>query len=196
MEEQPFRNNSGSFRTEGCFGRIFIAKQSEDEIERHVIGYVVEVGLAFARNIVFQAGEELRQAATKQGNEVMVSSCQGRHEPAFEKSVVGLGRVEIRADAVAAGECGGGHVGAVEDVSLFNLGGVEKDGKAEGVEEDDDVRVGSHERTRWHVGSENGGLIFVHSSFEELITPLVVEVIEAILYGANEGQAITSWNRF
>ena len=187
MEEQPFRNNTGSFRTEGSLGRIFVAKQSEDEIERHVIGYVIEVGLPFARNIVFQAGEELRQAATKQGNEVMVSSFQGRHEHAFEKRVVGLGRVEISADAVAAGEGGGGHVGAVEDVSLFDLGGVEKDGKTEGVEEDDDGWVGRHERARWHVGSEDRGLIFLHATSEELVSAFTVKIVVTILNRPEEG---------
>ena len=117
----------------------------------------------------------------------MVSSCERGHEQAFEKGVVGLGRVEICTDTVATGEGGGGHVCAVEDISLFNSGGVEKDGKADGVEEDNDIRVGSHGRAGWHVGSEDRGLIFLHASSEELVTAFIVEVVETILNGPKEG---------
>ena len=48
-----------------------------------------------------------------------------------------------RTNAVAVGAGDGRHVRAIEDVSLFNLGGVEKDGKADGIKENDDDRVGS-----------------------------------------------------
>lgn len=50
---------------------------------------------------------------------------QGVEEEALEEGVVGFRRVEVGADAVATGEVGGRHEGAVEDVALLNLVGVE-----------------------------------------------------------------------
>ena len=55
--------------------------------------------------------------------------------------MVGFRGVEISADAVAAGEGGGGHESSVKDVAFLDFGGVEEDGEADGVKNGDHSRV-------------------------------------------------------
>lgn len=89
-----------------------------------------------------------------------------RKEKAFENCMVWFRRVQISAGPVAAGECGGGHESAVENVFLFNLGVVEDGLKADGVKKTDDTRVSGHKRARRHVASQNCRFVFLHPGFE------------------------------
>lgn len=102
----------------------------------------------------------------------------------------GFGGVEVGKDSVPSGEFSGGHEGAGEDVFLLHLGDVEENREAFSVEQNDDVWVGGNERSRWHVGAEHGGVVLLLSGFEELFAALVVEVVEAVPDGSEEGEAV------
>ena len=102
--------------------------------------------------------------------------------------VVGLGWIKVGGDVVAAGEFSGGHESAGEEVFLLDFGDVEEDGDALAVEQNDDVRVGRNESTGWHVGFENRGLVLLDPRLEVFVFALVVEVVESILEGSNEGK--------
>ena len=110
----------------------------------------------------------------------------------LDLSVVGLGRIEVGADAVSAVERSGGHVGAGEDVLLLDLGIVEEDGEALAVEDGDDFRVPRQEGTWRRVDSDYGGAVEIHAGLEEL--GLVAEVLETILDGGEEGDAVAPWD--
>lgn len=113
-------------------------------------------------------------------------------EEALEEPMLGLRGVEIGADTEAAGEGGGGHVGAGEDVALLHLGGVEKGGEAKGVEDRHDPRVGRHEGAGGHVGAEDGGVVLSDSGGEELVAALVVIIVVTVENGAEEREAVAA----
>lgn len=79
-----------------------------------------------------------------------------------------LGRIKKCTGAIAPGEFGGGHVGPIQNISLLNSGVVKEDWEANGVEKDDNLRIRSHERARWHVAPEHCGVVFLHSNLEEI----------------------------
>lgn len=106
-----------------------------------------------------------------------MAGSEKREKPTLEESVVGFGGVEVSTNTVAAGEGCGGHVSAVKNVAFFNLGCVEEDGKADGIKDSNDSRVGGYERPGRHIGSEYGGFVFVDSGSEEGFEALVVEVV-------------------
>ena len=108
----------------------------------------------------------------------------------------GFGCVEVGADAVAAGEGGGGHEGAVKDVALLNLRVVEEDGEGVGVQEGYDPGVGGDEGAWGHVGADDGGVVLLDSGGEELVAALVVEEVVAVHDGPEEGKAIASGDWF
>lgn len=97
---------------------------------------------------------------------------------------------------MAAGEGGGGHESAVEDVTLLDLVVVEEDGERGAVEERDNSRVRGDEGAGRHVGSEDSGVVFFYSGGEEGVTALVVEVVVAVADRAEEGEAVAAWDRF
>ena len=55
--------------------------------------------------------------------------------------MVGLGRVEVGTDAVAAGEFDRGEESPIEDVAFLDLGGVKEDREGDGIENSNDSRV-------------------------------------------------------
>ena len=101
---------------------------------------------------------------------------------------VGVGWIKVGEDAVAAGEFSGGHESAGEEILLLDFGDVEEDGEALAVEQNDDVRVGRNERTGWHVGFENRGPVLLDPGLEVFVLALVVEVVNSVLEGSNEGK--------
>lgn len=103
--------------------------------------------------------------------------------------MVWLRGVEISAGAVAAGEGGGGHESAVKNVSFFNLGGVEKGWKTDGVKKADDGGVWGQKGPRRHVASENSGLVFLHSGCEVFELAFAVEVAQPIFDGPEKWEA-------
>ena len=114
----------------------------------------------------------------------------------FEEGVGGFGGVEEGADTVAAGEGGGGHEGAVEDVAFLDLGVVEEDLEADGVEDGDDSGVGGNERAWRHVCAEDCGVVFFDSGREELVTSLFVKVVVSVFVGSQEIASIGSRDWF
>lgn len=105
------------------------------------------------------------------------SGFEKEEQETFELFVFRFGGIEVRKDAVAAGEFGGGHEGSGEEVALFDFGDVEEDWEGFGVEQNDDVWVGGDEGARWHVGAEHGGVVFVGPGLEVVVAALVVEIV-------------------
>ncbi|KAL4555704.1 hypothetical protein LXL04_038332 [Taraxacum kok-saghyz] len=53
--------------------------------------------------------------------------------------------------------------------------GIEQNGEAFGIKNGDDFGVGRDERSRRHVGAEDGGFVFRDSGSEEVVLTLVVK---------------------
>ena len=77
----------------------------------------------------------------KLGDDVAASGFEEEEQEALELFVSGFGGVQVGEDSVTAGELGGGHEGAGEDVTLFDFADVEKDREAFGVEQNDGQNV-------------------------------------------------------
>ena len=146
--------------------------------------------------MIFNVGKKLRQASSEERDESVVFGSEDREEVAFKGGVVGLWRVEVSADAVAASEGGGGHEGSVKDVTFLDFRGVKKDGEADGVKDGDDPRVGGYEWAGWHVGSEHSWSVLFYPGEEELVLALDVEVVETVFEGTKEGKAMASRDGF
>lgn len=130
----------------------------------------------------------------KLGDDVAASGFEEEEQEALELFVSGFGGVQVGEDSVTAGELGGGHEGAGEDVTLFDFADVEKDREAFGVEQNDDVWIGGDEGAGGHVGAEHGGVVFLGAGLEELVTPLVVEEVKAVFDGSYERETVISWD--
>lgn len=113
-------------------------------------------------------------------------------EQLLDLGVGGLGGVEVGADAEAAGEGGGGHVGAGEEVLLLDLGDVEEHGEALGVEHGDHAGVARHEGARRHVDADDGGAVLLDAGLEVLVLALEVVEVEAVADGRDERQAVAA----
>lgn len=125
----------------------------------------------------------------------MAGSEKGEEE-AFENRVLCFRWVQISTGANVAGEGQGGHVSSVENVAFLDFGCVEEDRKTEGIEKDNDSGIGGNEGARWHVGAEDGGVVFGNSGTEEFVSTLEIEVIVTVFDGTEEGEAIATGNWF
>ena len=119
-----------------------------------VVG-VAEAGLAGFGEVGLEVVEEVCVGVVELRDDVGASGLEEEEDELLEKGVFWLGGVEVGEDSVAAGEVGGGHVGSGENIFFLDLGGVEEDGEALAVEENDDVWVEGDEGTRRHVGTED-----------------------------------------
>lgn len=106
--------------------------------------------------------------------------------------MVGFGGVEVGADAEPAGELGGRHEGAVENVELLDLVVVEEDREGGTVQQRDDTRVRGDEGPRRHVGSDHGGVVFFNPRREELVASLVVEVVVSVAYCSKKRHSVAA----
>jgi len=154
--------------------------------------HVVETCFRVLTQLIFDLCKGFTEAVSEKRQKDVFSSCQSLEEEPFDEFMVGLRRVEVGADSEAAGELGGGHVGAVEDVEFLNLIVVEKYGEGGAVEQRDNTRIGGDEGSRWHVGADDGGVVAVDSRSEELVAALVIEVVVAVDYGSEEWEAVAS----
>lgn len=119
-----------------------------------------------------------------------MASSKKREKPTLDNAVVGFGGVEISTYTVAAGEGGGGHESSVKNVHLLNFGSVKENGKANGIKESYDFRVGGNEGSGGHVGSKHSGFMFLHSGSEEIFPALAVKVVIAVPDRSENGKAI------
>jgi len=177
--------------------RIFvIAEQSEDEVEGSLAEHTVEICFLVLTHLLFDLREGLAEAVSEEREHGVFAPGQGLEEEPLDEFVVGLRRVQVGADAEAAGELGGGHEGAVEDVELLDFLVVEEDGEGGAVQQRHDARVGGDEGPRRHVGADDGGVVAADSGGEEVVAALVVEVVVAVDYGSEEWEAVASGDRF
>jgi len=109
---------------------------------------------------------------------------------ALEFGVVFFGGIQIGEHPVASCKICAGHVDAREHILLFYFVHIEEHRKALGVQQNDDARIGKQRRPRRHIHSENSALIFLHAILEERIPPFDDKVIETVLNGSYDGQAI------
>ena len=119
-----------------------------------VVG-VAEAGFASFGEVGFELVEEVFVGRVELRDDVGASGFEEEEHELFEEGVFGFGGVKVGEDSVAAGELGGRHEGAGENISFVDLGVVEEDGEGFCVEENDDVWVGGEEGARWHVGTED-----------------------------------------
>lgn len=117
-------------------------------------------------------------------------------EKAFEGGVSWFRGIEEGARAVSPEEGGGGHVSAVEDIFLLDFGGVKEDGEANSIENSDYLRIGGDEGPRGHVGSKDGGFVFLDTCTKEGVLALVVEVVAPVFDRTDEGQSTSSGDLF
>lgn len=106
----------------------------------------------------------------------------------------GLGGVQVGEDSDAAGEGGGGHEVANEDVLLVDEGRVEEVGKGLDVEDGHHVRVRPKEEGegRGDVGAVDGALVEFDAFSEEGVGALEPEVVQPVLERAEHRQAVAS----
>lgn len=99
-------------------------------------------------------------------------------------------------DSDAAGEGGGGHEVANEDVLLVDEGRVEELGKGLDVEDGHHVRVRPKEEGegRGDVGAVDGALVEFDAFSEEGVGALEPEVVQAVFEGAEDGETIAAWD--
>lgn len=116
-----------------------------------------------------------------------MQSVENGEKKGFESGMVGVGGVEVGADAIAAGETSGVHEGAGEEVRLLHFIGVEEDLEADGVEKSDDFGVSGVERAGRRIDPEDGGAVLLYSGPEELLLPLPVVVVQPVLYRPEKG---------
>lgn len=132
-------------------------EEAEEEVEGGGGDGGVEAGLGGSSGEpVLEVSEVFGEVVAEERDEGGVLGGEEVEVEGLDEGVGGLGGVLEGADAVAAGEGGGRHEGAVEDVALLDLGVVEEDLEGDGVEDGDDSRVRGNEGTRWHVGSDDG----------------------------------------
>ncbi|WVZ11804.1 hypothetical protein V8G54_016334 [Vigna mungo] len=174
-------------------GRVsVIAEEPEHEVEGSLAKHVVETCFRVLTQLIFDLCKGFTETVSKKWEKGVFSSGESLEEEVLDEFVVGLRRVEVGTDAEAAGELGGGHESAVEDVELLDFIVVEQYRKGGPVQQRNDTRIGGDEGSRWHVCADDGGVVAADSGSEELVAALVVEVVVAVEYGSEEWEAVAS----
>lgn len=173
-------------------GRMGPVKRFGQEVEPCLVINVYENGFALLGEVVFQGVEEFGVGGMELRDYVADSGFYEEEHEAFELVVPLFGGVEVGEGAVAAGELGGGHEGSGEEVSLLDFGDVEEGWERFAVEQYDDIWVGGDEGSRRHVDAVDGGVVFSHAGLEELVAALVVEIVQAVFDGSDDGEAVVA----
>lgn len=119
-------DQAGAVGADYGFGGVFVGEETEEEVEGGGADGGVEAGLAgFAGQLVFQIREVVGEVVAEEWEEGFVLGGEEVKVEALEERVGGFGGVLEGTRAVTAGEGGGRHEGAVENIALIDLGVVE-----------------------------------------------------------------------
>jgi hypothetical protein len=184
---RPGRPAAAEVRGRGAHPEVGLA----DEVEGGGVVELAEVGLAaLLGQLRLDGGEERGEVGAEGRDDGVRAGVEQGEEQLLHLAVGGLGRVEVRAHAVAAGEGRGGHVRPREQVLLLHLGHVEEHREALGVQQRHHARVARHARPRRDVDAHHGGAVPLHARLEVLVLPLEVVEVEAVAHRADHRQAV------
>jgi len=155
LEENPFLNYLWAVAAQFGVGGVGGEERPGEEVERGLVVGVAEAGFSGFGEVGLELVEEVFVGGVELRDDVVASGLEEEEDELLEEGVFGFGGVEVGEDSVTAGEVGGGHVGSGENIFFLDLGGVEEDGEALSVEENDDVWFEGDEGTRRHVGAED-----------------------------------------
>ena len=193
LEQHPLGDQLGPVALERRLGGVAPQQRLAEEGEGGGVVVVPEVGLADPGQLVLHVAEEVAVHLAELGDHVLPPVRQEVEEERLERPVVGLAGVEVREHAVAAGEVGGRHEGAREEVRLVDERGVEEHREGGGVEERHHARVARHEGARRHVEPHHGGAVRAHAGGEEPVPAAgTVEVLEPVADRAQHRQAVVA----
>jgi hypothetical protein len=181
LEQHPLGDQLGPVALERGLGGVAPQQRLAEEGEGGGVVVVAEVGLADPGELVLHEAEEVAVHLAELGDHVLPPVRQEVEEERLERPVVGLGGVQVREHAVAAGELGGRHEGSREEVRLVDERGVEEHRERGGVEERHHARVARHEGARRHVEPHHGGAVRAHAGGEEPVAAAgPVKVLEPV----------------